>query len=70
MPILRSPARDILLAVLTSVVAIVSALDVLGERLRMVNVLTIVLLSMAAGMAIARAIARMRAPSGSGGSAA
>lgn len=56
----RSPAREVLIAVLGLVIAVVYGVELLGTPLRLVHVLTIVALSVAAGIATARAVARLR----------
>ena len=51
-----------MLAIIATLVAIVYDVDLLGTPLRLVHVLTMVPLGMAAGIALARAVPRLRAP--------
>jgi hypothetical protein len=56
----RSPARELLIAVLGVVIVMVYGVDLIGTPLRLVHVLTIVVLAMAAGIGMARAFAKLR----------
>ena len=56
----RSPAREVLLAVLATAIALFVGIDLIGTPLRLVHVLTLVALSMAAGISLDNAIRRFK----------
>ncbi len=58
---LKSPAREAVLAALSTIIALLAGIEWLGEKLRVVHVLTLVLLGMSAGMAAARAVSEAKA---------
>jgi hypothetical protein len=57
----RSPKRELLLAILTTLIAVAYGVELLGTTLRVIHIVTIVPLSIAAGISWARAAARLRA---------
>ncbi len=56
----RSLAQEVLLAVLATAIALFGGIDLIGTPLRLVHVLTLVTLSMAAGVNLDRAIRRFK----------
>jgi hypothetical protein len=58
---LRSGARELALAGCATLIAVAYGVEMVGKTLRLVHVLTIVPLSMAAGIALSRAVASLRA---------
>jgi hypothetical protein len=56
----RSTTRPLLLAAISLVVTVATGVDLLGKPLRLVHLLTIIGLSVAAGVAWAEAIWRVR----------
>jgi hypothetical protein len=56
----RSPVPIFVLAAISLVLAVVTGIDWLGKPLRMVNLLTIIGLSMTAGVTWAQAVSRVQ----------
>jgi Flp pilus assembly protein TadB len=56
----RSPVPVFVLAAISLVLAVVTGIDWLGKPLRMVNLLTIIGLSMIAGVTWAQAVSRVQ----------
>lgn len=56
----RTPARELVVAVIAAAVAVVTGIQSLGQPLRLPQMLTIVFASLAAGMSLATAISGFR----------
>jgi hypothetical protein len=56
----RSPVRELVIAVLGVIIVVVYGVDLIGTPLRLVHLLTLVALGLAAGIAMDRAFARLR----------